>query len=106
MDENKAKKLLQRLESFMGEAGDELLDDEVKEHLETKLRAMLQKKGLYFTTQTLKAFYEGMSFMRAAVEEKDSNLEMIMLIGVRYLIRKREKEVEKATDAAIDLNKK
>lgn len=98
--ESKMKGFMKKAEALLAEIVDEMIDDEMKEMITSKLKKAFGNEKIPFTTSHLKAFYEGMSMMMAAKGEEE--VIPMLLLTVKAVIRDKENSVSKVANDAMN----
>lgn len=103
--EEKEKKFSAKLNDFMAEMGEEMLEDEDREKIEGQLKGIFAKRNLAFNTSNLESFVEGATMsLSAIVSDKSPEMPMMLIMICKGIIKKRKTESKKVAEDSMKSN--
>ena len=104
--DNIHKKYLKKLEVIMAEMGEEMMDKDTRQLVEKKIKGIFSENGIPFSTNSLKAFHEGMVMSMTAIQSENGSAHMAMtlIICIKGMLKKADKSVENAAEQAMNNN--
>lgn len=85
--ELRAAKLKKKIDIFMGEIGEDMLDQEAIDLTERKTKELFIKNSIPYTRSSLTAFTQGLEFGLS----KENSMIMMIIIAQKSIIRKMSK---------------
>lgn len=96
MEENKpdkAKRFAKKMENFMAEVAEDMLDEEGYSLTKKNIYERIQDIGIPVTAASLKSFYEGFT-LGMATSHEDMQLAMLIMVAVRKMIAEKTKGMD------------
>lgn len=100
--EEKFLKIKGKMDAFMVEIGEDVLDEEILNKTKDHTLKLFQRNGIRFSRETLGAFIEGATLVLGSQSDHQTMIQVIM--AQKVILKKMQDQIKEQVDKAMQTN--